>query len=66
MTASQKPQDGGAAFAPHADVRIVIAEIYKLEAALNAAGLNAPALTEARDMLTRLSWQVYQAQGSQP
>ena len=54
---------GGPAFAPHADVRIIIEGVYKLEAAMNAAGLYAPALSEARDMLARLSWKVHQAEG---
>lgn len=51
-------------FAPHADVRIVIAEVYKLESGLAAMGLAAPALTEAREMLAALSRKVDHLQKS--
>lgn len=55
-----RANDGGAAFAPHADVRIVISELYKMEAGLAALGLNAPALAAAREKLTDLSWRVHE------
>ncbi|WP_164885781.1 hypothetical protein [Paenirhodobacter populi] len=39
---------------------MVIEEIYKLESGLASMGLQAAALTKARDMLARLSRQVHE------
>lgn len=59
----------GPKFAPHADVRNAVSDLYKLASGLNAMGLHAPALTNAMDMLERLSWRVHELEekpGSTP
>lgn len=40
---------------PHADVRIICQKLYEMEQGLKNIGLIAPVLSEASDMLSRMS-----------
>lgn len=40
---------------PHADVRIICQKLYEMEQGLKSIGLLAPVLSEASDMLSRMS-----------
>jgi hypothetical protein len=51
--------NSGGGIPPHADVRVICNELWKLESGLEKIGLAAPWLTKARDMLARMSGRVY-------
>lgn len=43
---------------PHADVRYICQKLYDMERGLKNIGLLAPALTEASEMLSRMSHRI--------
>lgn len=47
------------AFPLHAEVRVVIQDLYKIQSGLKAMGLDAPAIRDAMDLLERMSHRLH-------